>query len=544
MPALREVFAEYTIRFDRQRNLRRGNRAVSDTRNSLRRLRPAIAGAARALGGFAALAGGAAAAGLGRIVQTTTESMRVLERWSGRLGVGQDALQSWIGLGAEFGADIDDVTDALKEMQLKAQDAISGGTSQAEMFQRIGISLDDLRPVVNDADRLMELFVGRLGQAESQALRNFTVDELMSDAGTRMNQVFALGNTEIARRRAAVSTVLGPTAALSRAVVEHTRQVVSMSRRWEAFKREITLRILPVIDQVATRIGELVGPFRDAIRETDLLEGAFVALGVVGVAVAAATIGAWGPIAATVAAVGVAAAGVATAYDQVNRSIDNGDTALHRFLDDSERLGEGGTEGLVLLLGDAWDRLTDRLIRADAWLGRFYCNVWSHLEPVIDLFNELTAFADFGSVITGGWNAAVAGLGGAARERTREEHAPQERRDRRNRGLEEEESRLAREGGLYRDVFGERVSREAPVGREATTPREEWVTRLPPVDTPRRERVAGPVSIDAPTTVNLAIDRTSDDSTIARTVRREVDEARSGWISEVLSTHQSTEEED
>lgn len=193
MPALREIYAEYGIEFDRDRDLQRGDREVTGLRSRLRGLTPVVAGAASALTGFATVAGGAAAAGLARMVSATVDSTREIQRWSERLGISQGALREWTELSREFGADIDDVTDAFKELQLRGQDAISGGTEQAEMFQRIGISIDDLRPIINDTEALMSLFTSRLDQVSDAGLRNFTVDEIMSDAGTRLLGVFNLG---------------------------------------------------------------------------------------------------------------------------------------------------------------------------------------------------------------------------------------------------------------------------------------------------------------------------------------------------------------
>lgn len=532
MPALREVYAEYTVDFDRRRDLQRGDQAVTRTRGSLRRLIPTVTRAAAALTGLAALAGGAAAVGLGRIVQGTTESIRELERWSGRIGISRDALQSWIGLGAEYGADVDAVTDALKEMQLKATDALAGGTSQAEMFQRIGISLDDLRPVINDTDQLMQLFVRRLGAVESQALRNFTVDEIMSDAGTRMNQVFALGNTEIARRRAAISGVLGPTEELSRAVAEHTRSVISVTRRWTAFKRELTLRVLPVIDQIGEKLGELAGPIRTMIMDTNLLEGALVALGVVGVGVAVATVAAWGPMALAVIAVAAAAAGVAVAYDQITRTIGGSTTALRTYLDEDERLGEGGTEGVLLLLSDGWDNLTRRIGIATTALSDFY----ELIQPVVEFVQSVWAPLTYiqGGFLGDIYESGMGALRGAAQERVGEERIQQGRDQRgRNRRIATEENRLAERGGVYRDIYGERVSRQAPLGESRLGAQ--------PTSLPRREREPWATTIDAPMSVDISIAEATDADGVARVVRREIEVAQSRQISELEAMSQPSE---
>jgi hypothetical protein len=313
---------------------------------------------------MATAAGVGAAAGLQSIISSTIESTREIERWAGRLSMSSSTLRVWGELARENGSDIEDVADAFKELQLKAQDAIAGGKSQAEMFERIGISIADLRPVVNDADALMALFTTRLTRVNDVALRNFTVDELMSDAGTRLNQVFAMGTEEIARRRSELTRSMGPMDGLTRAVAEHTRNVIQMSRRWERFKREVTARVLPILGEISRKLLEFEEPARrvvrsilDIIQNTNLLRGALIGVGVVAAIAAAATIGAWGPIAAAMIGVVAAVAAVAAAYDQVSRTVEGSNTSLRKFLDNSALLGEGGTTGIILALGDAWDRI-------------------------------------------------------------------------------------------------------------------------------------------------------------------------------------------
>lgn len=524
MTALREVFAEFDVEFDRRRALERGNRAVNRSVQSLRRIGPAAARAASALGQVAAVAGGAAAAGLARIVSSTVEAERELDRWAGRLSTSREDLRSWIELGREYGASIDDVTDALKELQLKARDAIGGGTEQAEMFERIGISVDDLRPVVNDVNALMGLFTTRLNENTDAATRNFTVDEIMSDAGTRLNEVFALGTEEITRRRGAITQSIGPTNQLSSAIASHTRYVISMTRRWEQWKREITLRILPLLQRADRALKDLREPLEDLIRETDILEGALVGLGVVAVAVAALTITTWGPVVLTILAVAAAVAAVAVAYDQVKRTIEGSDTALRTFLDDSDRLGEDGTAGTILLLGDAWDRLTSRLERA-----------WNALRPIIDGFRQLDhylSYLSFGRHLEAGLERVGEltgyGLGEAARERVAEERARQRGESReRNREIARAEDRLAAGGSGALDYFDLPVSRDTP----RTRGRGGGLPPLPtstPRSSPRRQ-----TTISAPMTVDLSISEATDVDRVRREVRREIETSQGRWIREL-----------
>jgi hypothetical protein len=505
---------------------------------------------------MAAGAGAAAAAGLQQIVSSTVESTREIDRWAGRLSISSEALRSWTELGREYGASIEDVTDALKELQIKGQDALAGGTEQAEMFERIGISLSDLRPVINDTDALMQLFTTRLNDVNDVALRNFTVDELMSDSGTRLNQVFALGTEEIQRRRGAITRSIGPTENLSRVVAEHGRRVRAITRRWERFKRELTARVLPILGQLAEKISEFEEPARNMIRwiariaqETEILQGILIGVGVVAVGVAAATIGAWGPMVAAFLGVAAAVAVIALAWDQVKRTVDGNATALREYLDQSDILGQGGTEGLLLLLSDRWENMKQNISNATDALVSF----GETIQPILSALQSVWEMITF---ISGGFGLAdvirdqilpegiLGGIRGAAQARVREERSREgARRDAESfaRGMDpqnvaiEELERSTRWEGPGTDISGRPLSvPELSRTREIPT-----IPRSAAIETarlPRQERAqAQSISIESQPVFNFDISEATDSEEVTRLVTREVTQAQSRWVSELES---------
>jgi hypothetical protein len=553
MPALREIFAEYDIEFDKRRNLQRGNRAVTRLRSALQRMRPAVTSAAAALAGIGTAATAGAVAGIQRIVSSTIESTREIDRWAGRLNLSGDTLRSWTSLASEFGADIDDVTDAFKELQLKAQDAIQGGTEQREVFRMMGISMSDLRANVDDMEGLMGLFTRGLDRMTSSSERARVVDELMSDSGTRMIQVLTLGTDEIQRRTTAISQAAGPTAELTRAVQEHSRRVRAVTRRWERFKRELTARILPIIGQLSEKISEFEEPARRMIQtvariiqETNILKGVLVGVGVVAVGVAVATIGAWGPMVAAFVGIAAAVAAVAVAFDQISRAVDGSGSALQEFLEHEDRLGPGGVQGVVLLLSDTWENMTRNISNATGALVEF----GETIQPVLDALQSVWEMISF---ISGGFGLAdvvreqilpegVWGtLRGAAQNRLEEERerettardvrAAERGRSLVNQDIAAEESGVSAEG-LALGPSGLPISvptrREIPV--IPRSPRIEE-TRLPRVET----RNGQPISIDSPWTLNIDISEATDAEEVRRTVTQEITQAQSRWVSEIES---------
>jgi len=533
-----------------------------------------------------AAAGGAAVAGVQQIVSSTIESTREIDRWANRLSVSESALRSWVELGREYGASVDDVTDALKELQLKAQDALTGGTAQAEMFQRVGISLNDLRPIVNDADALMALFTRRLNENVASGMQAFTVDELMSDAGTRMLPIFRLGTREIQRRREALTRAVGPTADLSRVIRDHGRRVLEVTRRWERFKRDLTARILPIIGQLAAKISEFEAPARRMIQtiiqiaqETNILKGLLIGVGVVSTVVAAMTITTWGPVVLAFIAVGAAVAGIAIAFDQVSRTIAGANTTLREYLDSEALLGRNGTEGLLLVLSDTWENMKRNISGAtDAVIefGETIQPVLSALQSVWEMISFISggfgiADAIRGQVLPEGVLGGLRDLRGAAQGRLQERVAEERQRERsqqdrnairaganpQNRQVAELERSDRWEGpntdivGLPMSVPSDTPSERPPrtdflPGRwgvpEPLRARVQEIPRIPRSESVGETRIPRPdraqpqnISIDAP--MNLAIDiaEATDAEEVARVVRQEQTIAQNRWISELQS---------
>ena len=345
--ALREIFARFVVDFDKRGALKRGTRSTDRAKRSLTDLSAITnraSGFMRAFGGIVAGALGTGA--MVSLARSTMESTNELMRWSNRLNISVQELRGWTGASAQFGADVDDVTDALKELQLKAQDALTGGTAQAEMFQRIGIGLDDLRPRVNDVSQLMELFVGRLEQVNDEGLRNFTVDELMSDAGTRMLPVFNQGSEALRRMRGEIEQESGSLAILARQQSGLNRTMSVAKRRFETATSAILVRLIPALDWLVRKGGGAAETLADIVENTRLFEVAIAAAGTAAAIAAALTISSWGPVAAVVLGIGL----VVLAIEDLVGTAKGADSVTKRLLESLL-----GVEGARPVLADIRD---------------------------------------------------------------------------------------------------------------------------------------------------------------------------------------------
>jgi hypothetical protein len=412
---LREVFADLLIRMN-DAQLRRGDRQVRRATNNLGlmdRAADRVSGTLRSLTGMVAGAFGVGA--MVQLARATAENVNEMIRWSQRLNISIVEMNSWSTVAGQFGVRTEDVADALKELQLKAQDALTGGTSQAEMFERIGISLDDLRPRVNNASELMEFFTERLERVNDEGLRNFTVDELMSDAGTRMLPVFRMGSVAIEeqRRRAQaygerIEAIAGLQDKLNRASREGRRELQDMAVT-------IGIRLLPKIIEWIRRGSAIVSKMSEMTENSHILEAALISLSAVAGVFAISTIGIWGPI--VLAAAGVVL--LTLAIDDLYTAFTGGKSATERWLNslgelfDSPALGtdfinsvrEGWGRFFRALdnganAGDALAAVLNDLWESGSGAERFAASVLAAILGVYAGISEFvrTAEAQFGAI--------------------------------------------------------------------------------------------------------------------------------------------------
>jgi hypothetical protein len=330
---LREIFARFGVDFD-TRELERGDQKTKATTRSLGGLDEVaehVSGTIKNLG--ASIAGVFAVGAVQQMITGTVQATREIERWSQRLNTNVQSITAWSRVAEPFGVDLEDMADGLKELQLKAQDALTGGTAQAEMFGRIGISLDDLRPVVNDVNGLMELFVERLDDVSDAGLRNFTVDELMSDAGTRLLPVFRMGSERLRDLRREAEKASEPTARLAERMTDWSIATGRFNTSLESLRATFVLGILPSMEKVIGFGTQLSGIFQGLISDQSLVTATGITAGIAVAGVAAASVSTWGPAALGASKFGIVLGVAALAVEDLLVTIQGGDSVTREFVD-------------------------------------------------------------------------------------------------------------------------------------------------------------------------------------------------------------------
>lgn len=371
MPALREVFAHFGVKFD-DKQLEKGDRAVKETAKDLKGLDRTADRTADTLGDLGRwLAGGAIVAGLAHYVQGFVEATRETNVWANALRLSTQDMMGWQYVASRFGVTTDDLTSSLKDLQVRAQDAVANGGSYAEAFQSIGISMGDIRPIVNDASAVMELFSDRMNATTDSARQLFAVDELLGDAGVRMIPILRQGSQRIREwRREAASTAGRDAPAMSRAVQTLTERGAELNLRWQAIRNTFVLAVAPGLDKLAEKLAPVlsfvertVPAIIDLTRNSSVLQTALVAAGI---AIAVA----WGPAVLTAALAYAPFLALFVVAEDLITTFRGGDSIIRRFMDGL--LGAERAAEVVRSVQEAMEGVLAATIRAHEAVRGFF----------------------------------------------------------------------------------------------------------------------------------------------------------------------------
>lgn len=138
----------------------------------------------------AAIVGGATAAatGLTAMASKTAESADEVDKMSQKLGLSREAYQEWDYVLSQSGVDIDSMQSGLKTLTNKIDDAKNGSASAQEMFNKLGISMDDLNSMSREDifNTVVSSMQGMGDTAERAALAN----DLLGKSGQNLTPLF------------------------------------------------------------------------------------------------------------------------------------------------------------------------------------------------------------------------------------------------------------------------------------------------------------------------------------------------------------------
>lgn len=254
---------------------------LDNLRNSARGVQTALAGTikqALSLGKGLAITGGAAAAAgwaLTRMVGGVATLGNEIKISSERLGVGTSWLQEWQYAGQQFGVGNDALIDGLKELGLRADEFVmTGSGGAADAFQRLGITVKDLRGTAGETEKLLDLVQSRMGNIENDAAKQRIFDEMFGGSGgEQMVELLTQSREELDKLRQAARD---NGAILSEEDIEqsrvYVRQMNDLTTALQSVKKTVLGALLPSVNQWLGGLRDLSKANREMITQ-QLLDG-------------------------------------------------------------------------------------------------------------------------------------------------------------------------------------------------------------------------------------------------------------------------------
>lgn len=185
-----------------------------------------------------------------------------------RLGTTASELMELEAAARLTGAHTEDLADLLKELQIRAHDALTGSKDMATAFRLAGVAMTDSRGKVRPAIDLFNDLADGIARIQDDGKRTFIADTLGSDAGTRLLPLLKQGTAGIealrTQARALGYTMEDETAAGAERLtlaLEGVRMVgLGLTRRFAA-------ALFPVLEKWSKRIVDLVLEHRELINE-------------------------------------------------------------------------------------------------------------------------------------------------------------------------------------------------------------------------------------------------------------------------------------
>lgn len=154
--------------------------------------------------GGVVLAGAAAAAGA---VKEIANSIAEVDREARKAGVSAKTWQQWQYVATATGASVDGITDALKELNIRANEfALTGKGSGAEWFDRLGYSAEAVGRKLQDPNRFLDEIIAKLQKLDAGS-QTRALDELFGGTGAeQLAKVLGLSVQEIQKLRSEART--------------------------------------------------------------------------------------------------------------------------------------------------------------------------------------------------------------------------------------------------------------------------------------------------------------------------------------------------
>lgn len=199
-----------------------------------------------------AFAGIGAAAVAGFLTRTASAAIQYgdeLQKASIKSGIATEALSSLAYAAKQSDIDLGSLSMALRKMQIALSQAASGGQSQKEALDALGISLKEIKAL--NPERQFELIADRISMLTDPADRARAATEIFGKAGADLLPMFESGAEGIRKAREEAERLgIVLSTEQAQALADSDDAVKRLTQSWGAFSTKLTAQVAPALTTV------------------------------------------------------------------------------------------------------------------------------------------------------------------------------------------------------------------------------------------------------------------------------------------------------
>lgn len=229
--------------------------AAKDTATGVfRKFQKTLSGVSKSLLSFkGALVGAAGVAGIGILVKNSLEATDRISKLSRTIGLSVQELQGLKFAGELAGVELETLGKGVRNLSRVTNDfAVRGLTTSKEAFDKLGISLKDLRELSNDQLGLFELVGDRLGKLENGFEKTAIAQTLFGGRASEVIRVLESGKGSFADlRKEAGSLGLILSTDATRGVERANDAFTRLRRLFTGIITQMTAALAPALETIA-----------------------------------------------------------------------------------------------------------------------------------------------------------------------------------------------------------------------------------------------------------------------------------------------------
>ena len=214
----------------------------------------------------AAIVGGATAAagGIAKIASDTASAGDEVDKMSQKLGLSRTAYQEWDFVLSQNGMDINSMQAGIKTMTNQLDDAINGSTSATEKFNKLGLSVQDLKNMSRE-DVFSAVITQMQGMGDTTE-RAALASDLFGKSGSNLTPLLnstAESTEELKNKAHELGMIMSDETVDSS--VKFTDTMDALKRSGQGLMVSIGGSLLPIVQQFADKLTEYMPQIKEMI---------------------------------------------------------------------------------------------------------------------------------------------------------------------------------------------------------------------------------------------------------------------------------------